>query len=75
MTVVRNNIAVVFAGGSCSYNIEVVFAGYNNNNKQVYLQLDRVGFTYTVHTSISNQGNEMRRHVIRNVIYTNSFAM
>ena len=24
----------------------------NNNNKQVYLQLHRVGFTYTIHTSI-----------------------
>ena len=24
----------------------------NNNNKQIYLQPHRVGFTYTVHTSI-----------------------
>ena len=44
---------------------------YNINNKQIYLQPHRVGFTYTViYKQNKMQGNKMRRNVIRKVIHT-----
>ena len=44
---------------------------YNNNNKQIYLQPHRVGFTYTViYKQNKIQGNKIRRNVIRKVIHT-----
>ena len=42
----------------------------DNSNKQVYLQLHRVGFTYTVDIQAYEiLGNKLRRNVIRNVIH------
>ena len=42
-----------------------------NNNKHIYLQHHRVGFTYTViYKQTKIQGNKMRRNVIRKVIHT-----
>ena len=41
------------------------------NNKHIYLQPHRVGFTYTViYKQNKIQGNKMRRNVIRKVIHT-----
>ena len=43
----------------------------NNNNKHIYLQSHRVGFTYTViYKQNKIQGNKKRRNVIRKVIHT-----
>ena len=43
----------------------------NNNNKHIYFQPHRVGFTYTViYKQNKIQGNKMRRNVIRKVIHT-----
>ncbi len=45
----------------------VRISGNNNNNKHIYLQLQRVGFTYTVHTRIYNtrQWNATQRDTQR----------
>ena len=42
-----------------------------DNNKQIYLQPHRVGFTHAViYKQNKIQGNKMRRNVIRKVIHT-----
>ena len=56
---------------STSQQLSIPRTNNNNNNKQIYLQPHRVGFTYTViYKQNKIQGNKMRRNVIRKVIHT-----